>query len=66
MKMNVSQYNNFLVNWYLNEERKRKERIERFRELTKKVSDEDEFDENSDDEYIEQQDHQEKESNEGI
>ena len=64
--MNVSQYNNFLVNWYLNEERKRKERIERFRELTKKVSDEDEFDENSDDEYIEQQDHQEKESNEGI
>jgi hypothetical protein len=64
--MNVSQYNNFLVNWYLNEKRKRKERVERFRELTKKVSDEDEFDENSDDEYLEQQNHQEKELNEGI
>lgn len=66
MIMNVSQYNNFLVNWYLNEKRKRKERVERFRELTKKVSDEDEFDENSDDEYLEQQNHQEKELNEGI
>ena len=66
MTINRNQLDTFSVNWYLNEERKRKERIERFRELTKKVSDEDEFDENSDDEYIEQQDHQEKESNEGI
>lgn len=66
MTINRNQLDTFLVNWYLNEERKRKERIERFRELTKKVSDEDEFDENIDDEYIEQQDHQEKESNEGI
>ena len=66
MTINRNQLDTFLVNWYLNEERKRKESIERFRELTKKVSDEDEFDENSDDEYIEQQDHQEKESNEGI
>lgn len=66
MTINRNQLDTYSVNWYLNEERKRKERIERFRELTNKSSDEYEFEENCDDECLGEQSHQEKKLNEGI
>ena len=66
MTINRNQLDTFLVNWYLNEERKRKERIARFRKATDKSSCEDGFDEYCDDECLSEQNHQEKELNEGI